>query len=74
LGQSSTARVLPTVILGGAVAEADKHSALVKGKQTISPCGTSLTLYLESSTTKPKTGDVNMDELVGNTEGFADSG
>lgn len=28
----------------------------------------------ESAKGKPKTGDVNMDELVGNTDGFADSG
>ena len=33
-----------------------------------------LTIFLESSSAKLKTGAVNMDELVGNTEGFADSG
>jgi hypothetical protein len=33
-----------------------------------------LIIFLESSAVKPKAGDVNMDELVGNTEGFADSG
>ncbi|KAJ3516976.1 hypothetical protein NLJ89_g794 [Agrocybe chaxingu] len=40
------------------VSEASKHSAKEK----------------ESSKSKPKTADVNMEELVGNTDGFADSG
>ncbi|KJA17973.1 hypothetical protein HYPSUDRAFT_205707 [Hypholoma sublateritium FD-334 SS-4] len=40
------------------VSEASKHSAKEK----------------ELTKTKPKNGDVNMDELVGNTDGFADSG
>jgi len=56
------------------LSEAEKHSALAKGKKTIFPASPRLNVFLESSTTKPKNCDVNMDELVGNTEGFADSG
>ncbi|RXW23420.1 hypothetical protein EST38_g2453 [Candolleomyces aberdarensis] len=40
------------------ISESEKHSAKEK----------------ESSKNKNKSGDVNMDELVGNTDGFADSG
>ena len=56
--------------------EAEKHSAVEKGMVGPSPesqCLTFLTLA-GNAKSKEKPRDVNMDELVGNTDGFADSG
>ena len=57
------------------VSEAEKHAALQKGMLIFLFLDTVINLwYLDSSKAKAKTGDINMDELVGNTDGFADSG
>lgn len=57
------------------LSEAAKHTAKEKGTdfqsyiwEICSRC------YSENSKSKTKGGDVNMEELVGNTDGFADSG
>lgn len=58
------------------VSEAAKHSAKEKGLFLISMATrrlTGLTRFSESAKGKSKAG-VNMEELVGNTDGFADSG
>ena len=54
--------------------EAGKHSAKEKGNSFVSPTHHALIRYLASTKSKPIDGDVNMEELVGNTDGFADSG
>lgn len=58
------------------ISESEKHSAKEKGKGSFVLVGVSAHLSsIESSKNKAtKSGDVNMDELVGNTDGFADSG
>jgi cohesin loading factor subunit SCC2 len=57
------------------ISEASKHSAKEKG---VKPGRHRYTFNLYSATEnikgKSKRSDVNMDELVGNTDGFADSG
>ena len=55
--------------------EAGKHSAKEKGEPApVIGCAYFLTPQLESSKGTRSAGDVNMEELVGNTDGFADSG
>lgn len=55
------------------ISEASKHSAKEKGKSPINffRLVVSLIRILEVTKGKVKPSDVNMDELVGNTDGFA---
>ena len=58
------------------MSEAAKHTAKEKGTNFQSWIleGRCLRHYTENSKSKTKGGDVNMEELVGNTDGFAESG
>jgi cohesin loading factor subunit SCC2 len=58
------------------VSEASKHSAFEKGMLMSFPSQfvPLIPLYTETAKGKSRPSDLNMDELVGNTEGFADSG
>lgn len=58
------------------ISEAEKHAAKEKGTFSASMVS-QLTVPVETMSVKkqPKTpSNVNMDELIGNTDGFADSG
>ena len=56
------------------VSEAAKHSTKEKGMSVQVTSPPILKLFAESAKGKSKNVDVNMEELVGNTDGFADSG
>lgn len=56
------------------VSEATKHSTKEKGIFHTRHLIPILNLSAESAKNKTKNVDVNMEELVGNTDGFADSG
>jgi cohesin loading factor subunit SCC2 len=56
------------------ISEASKHSVKEKGKFLLNLPRPFIHSPLEITKGKAKQTDVNMDELVGNTDGFADSG
>jgi cohesin loading factor subunit SCC2 len=58
------------------MSEASKHSAMEKGKfdSFVTIQSVHIDCFTESAKGRTKVSDVNMEELVGNTEGFADSG
>lgn len=58
------------------ISEAGKHSAKEKGNINVllSVASSFFFQAIENNKGKVKASEVNMDELVGNTDGFADSG
>lgn len=71
--QEGHGRVL-RIIQDFLASEAEKHNATEKGEHLSISVATFVDKRVDNSKNKDKPTEVNMDELVGNTDGFADSG